>query len=310
MHEEPEKTIERIMMRIVSNAIPVGWRSQSVLPGAGERKSFSRGSNGYDVAARVEYDPSEHEPRDIDWFATAQTGGQTVYVTEYQEPREINVFVLVDVSKTMEFGTARVTKRELAAELAACIIESAKETNDKVGVIVFTDNGIPAHLMPASGNAQMIPALLSIINADSGQRDGETSGLASALNLLPSTKALVYVISDFLSLNDEEKTALEHAGYAHDVTCIVVQDRRERELPAPTGWWPEHLQLEDISTGKRVGIWLTKKNRRLFAETAQRQTEALLALLKGANCDRAVFSTEEGEAAIPRIMQLFSEHRS
>jgi uncharacterized protein (DUF58 family) len=291
----------------VSSAIPVGWRSASPVPGAGERKSFSRGSSGYDVVARVEYEPGD-DPRDIDWAATAQTGGQVVLTTQYMEPRDVKIFVLVDTSKTMDFGTARVNKRELAAELAGSIIKSADETKDKVGFMAYSDHGIEFQLSARSATNALMPALVNLVEAGSDKK-GLDSGLVGAISLLPGQRSMVFIISDFLHLTDAEKKAIKRAGYTHDVVCLVIQDRRERELPAPTGFLPELLTVQDIRTGERRSIWLTKKNRQAFAENFQRHSDALLAFFKEAHCDRAVFSTEEGDAAVPKIMRLFSGHR-
>ena len=307
---ETLQTVRSIMKRIVANAIPVNWRSASPIPGAGERKSFSRGSSGYDVVARVEYEPGD-DPRDIDWAATAQMGGQTVYTTQYMEPRDLKVFVLVDTNPTMDFGTARVNKRELAAELCGSVIQSANETRDRVGFFAYSERGIESELTARAAQTAMIPALFGLLEAKGTSRSGNgTSGLCTALARLPRTRSLVFIISDFLHLTEDEKRAIKRAGFTHDVVCLVVQDRRERELPAPTGWFPELITVRDIRTGERRSIWLTKKNRKAFADNFARHQEELLAFLKSARCDRVIFSTEEGEAAIPRLIRVFSGHRS
>jgi uncharacterized protein (DUF58 family) len=308
MKAETQKTVREILKRIVVSAIPVGWRSASVVPGPGERKSFSRGSSGYDVVARVEYEPGD-DPRDIDWAATAQTGGQLVLTTQYMEPRDVKIFCVVDTNPTMDFGTARVNKRILAAELAGSIIKSSDETKDKIGCIGYSETAIEFQLPARTAANTLVPALVNLVEAK-GEKKGSRSGLVSALALLPRQRGLVFIISDFLHLNDEEKKAIKRVGYMHDVVCLVIQDRRERELPAPTGFWPELLTVRDIRTGERKSIWLNKKNRQAFADNFQRHHDALMAFLKEAHCDRAVFSTEEGEAAIPKIIRLFSGHRA
>jgi len=307
---ETRQTAREIAKRIVAHAIPIRWRSSSQMPGAGERKSFSRGSNGYDVVARVEYEPGD-DPRDIDWAATAQTGGRIVLTTQYQEPREIKVFCLVDVNPTMDYGTNRVNKRELAAELCGSVIKSAEETNDKVGFVAYSTKAVEAQLSPRAAQVAFMPALVGLLEAP-GNKTGTSSGLKGALSLLPRQKSLVFIISDFLNLTDDEKLALKHASHAHDVICLVVQDRRERELPAPLfSWFPwELITLRDITTGQRRSIWLTKHNRRVWAENFQKHSDALLEFFKSAHCDRAIFSTEEGEAAYPKIMKVFRGHRA
>lgn len=303
MKPETQATIREIMTRIVSSPIPVSWRSRSVLPGAGERKSASRGSSGYDVVARVEYEPGD-DPRDIDWAATAQTGGQNVLTTQYAEPREIKIFVLVDTNPSMSFGTARTTKRLLAAELTACIIKSAEETHDKVGFIAYSDHAVETFLTARTPQRALMPALANLVELE-GTTPGAGSGLCKAEALLPKNRSLVFILSDFSHLEEAEKNAIKRMGLTHDVVCVNIQDRRERELPSGFGVYT----FKDLRTGERISIWLSPTNRRLFAENHQRRQEALFAFLKEAHCDRAVFSTEEGDAAITKIMRLFAGHR-
>jgi len=305
---ETRQLVREIYKRLIAVEIPIRWRSGSLIPGPGVRKSTSRGSDGYDVAARVEYEPGD-DPRDIDWVATAQTGGQTVLTTQYMEPREIKVFVLADVNPTMDFGTNRVTKRQLAAELAGSVIKSAQETNDKAGFIAYSDHAVEAQMSAAAPQVMLMPALYNLLEAP-GNKTGSSSGLAAALSLLPQNRCLVFIISDFLHLTDAEKKAIKRMGYVHDIVCLAVQDRRERELPAPLGWFPELLTIRDIRTGELRTIWLTKKNRKAFADNFKRHQDALMAFFKEAHCDKATFSTEEGEAAIPKVMRVFAGHRS
>lgn len=301
--QETQETVRGILRKVVSCPIPIRWRSRTVMPGGGERRSKSRGSSGYDVMARVEYEPGD-DPRDIDWAATAQTGGQTMLVTQYLEPRDINVFVLVDVKKTMNFGTARATKRTLAAELTGSVIKSAGKTQDRVGFIAYAEKRLLKMRKPENAKRSLYPCITDVIETESAG-DGEGRGLVKSLRSLPGHRALVFIVSDFLDLTEDEKAALKRAALIHDIVCVVVQDRRERELP--DGWGP--YTLADMRTGKRKTIWLSRKSRDEYAANFQRHHDALLAALKAAHCESAVFSTEEGDAALPKMMLLFGGHR-
>jgi uncharacterized protein (DUF58 family) len=301
--KETQEAISGIIRKIAACPIPIRWRSQTIMPGGGERRSKSRGSSGYDVMARVEYEPGD-DPRDIDWSATAQTGGQTMLVTQYLEPREVNVYVLVDVKKTMNFGTARATKRTLSAELTGSVIKSAGKTQDKVGFIAYSEKRLLQKRNPVNAKRALYPTIADVIETESAE-DGEGSGLIKSLRSLPRNRALVFILSDFLSLTEDEKQALKRAALVHDIVSVVIQDRRERELP--DGWGP--YTLADMRTGKWKTIWLSAKNRAEFAANFQRHHDALLADLKAAHCDSAVFSTEEGDAALPKMMLLFGGHR-
>jgi len=158
MNQDTKEALREVIRRVVACPIPIGWRSQEIMPGGGERRSFSKGSNGYDVLARVEYEPGD-DPRDIDWAATAQTGGQLVLTTQYMEPRDLKVFVLTDVNPTMNFGTYRTTKRLLAAELTASVIRSAEETQDKVGFFAYSEHHVEASFRPRGAQRAMFSAI-------------------------------------------------------------------------------------------------------------------------------------------------------
>jgi uncharacterized protein (DUF58 family) len=303
MKQDTREVIQSIMARVVSTPIPVRWRSEEIMPGGGDRRSFSRGSNGHDIQARVEYEPGD-DPRDIDWAATAQTGGQTMYITQYMEPRDLKVFILADVGPTMDFGTHRTTKRVLSGELIASVIKSAVKTHDRVGFTAYGEHNVVATRRTMAAQSALFPAIASLIEAD-GSRAGEGSGLRKAIASLPRQRSLVFIVSDFLNLNETEKRALKRAALAHDVVCVLVNDLREIELPAGWGLYT----LSDLRTGIRRSVWLTDRRRTRFAQASLRRQEELFAFFQEAHCDYAAFHTAEGEAALKRIMRLFGGHR-
>jgi len=302
MTPETRQEIQDVLRRVFSCAIPVNWRSASAMPGAGERRSFYRGS-GYEFESLDEYVPGD-DPRDIDWNATAETGGQMVFRNVYLEPRDLKTFVVVDVNPSMNFGTARVTKRRLAAELTASICKAADETKDRVGFTSYSNTRVEKYIPTRAAKRALLPAVASVIETPAAP-GGKGSGLAKALSTLPLSRSLVFVLSDFLRLTDEDKTALRRAAVRHDVVCLIVQDRRERELPPGWGFYT----LQDLATGQRKTIFVSKKTRAQFAANFERHQAALQALFKSSHCKWEVFSTEEGDAAIPKTIKLFASHR-
>lgn len=302
--KEAQEVIKATIRMVIACPIPVRWLSQSIMPGGGERKSRIRGSNGYEIMSRVEYEPGD-DPRDIDWSATAQTGGQTIIVRQEAEAREIDVYVLADLSPTMNFGTTRTTKRGLSAELAGSIVRSAGKTMDRVGLIAYTQHGVVLKRKPTGAARALYPIVADIITAQPEGEKTAGSGLIRSLVSLPRQRSLVFVISDFLSLSTQEKSALKHAANRHDVICVVVQDPRERELP--DGWRP--IRLVDLGTAKSKTVWLSNASRAAYAANFERHQSTLLAALKAAHCESAVFSTEEGMQALHNIMILFGGHR-
>ncbi len=303
-NKEAQEVIKATLRMVIACPIPVRWLSQSVMPGGGERKSRMRGSNGYEVISRAEYEPGD-DPRDIDWAATAQTGGQTIIVRQEAEAREIDVYIVADLGPTMNFGTTRTTKRGLLAELAGSIVRSAGKTLDRVGLIAYSQHRIVLKRRPTGAARALYPIVADIITANTEGDKTVGSGLIKSLSSLPRHRSLVFVISDFLSLSNQEKAALKRAANSHDVVCVVVQDLRERELPV--GWGP--IRLVDLGTAKSKTIWLSDASRTAYAANFERHQSTLLADLKEAHCQSAVFSTEEGMQALHKMMILFGGHR-
>jgi uncharacterized protein (DUF58 family) len=299
MKPETKLEIEQILRRVISCAIPVRWRSSQ--SGAGERRSFYRGS-GFDFESLDEYVPGD-DPRDIDWNATAQSGGQEILKTVYVEPRDVKVFILADVNPSMNFGTARVNKRRLAAELAASVCKAADETKDRVGFMAYSQSRVEKIIPTRASKRAMLPALVNILEAPG--TEGAGSGLMKALSRLPSVRSLVFIVSDFLHLTEEEKVALRRAAVRHDIVALITQDRRERELPPGWGFYT----LQDLRTGQRKTIFVSRRTREAFAANFARHQAALTGFLKSAHCSWEVFSTEEGDAAIPKTIKLFASHR-
>lgn len=315
--------IEAVRERAIKCPVSINWRSGQSPSGTGERKSRSRGFNGYDLYSVREYQYGD-DVRKIDWAATARTGGQKVFVSQFFEPREVKFFILVDSKLTMDYGTARTTKRLLAAELACSIMESARKTNDKVGFIVYDEKNI----LSMSGRAKFVSGmqqecLRSIISPGFNHlfpQETETtrqapeenlSGLQHALSYVRrQSRSLVFVLSDFIDLNPQEKEDLSFTAFKHEVIALYVQDRRERELPHGWGIY----MLEDIRNGERKAVWLPPKwwprsNRQNVREAYTANFMAGRAVLteffKDVNIRWEEFSTEEGVAAEPKLTALF-----
>lgn len=315
MKPETRQVVRELIKTIVSAPIPLRWRSNSPLPTVGDRRSRSRGTGGYDIAAHNKYEAGD-DPRTIDWKAYGQTGGQEMTVIQTYDPRDVKIFLVVDTGVTMEFGTTRTTKRLLAAELAGSIIQSADESGDRVGVMTFSEHRLERVIPARAAKSMLFPALATIVESSELERRGhrvgteEGSGMVKALKAAGKfSRSLIFVISDFQNLSEEERVMLKKTAVRHDLVCMVVQDLRERELPPTSGWLPSLYTFEDMRTGEKVSIWLTRRNRQKFAENAEKNTRALFEFFKGAHCDWTLISTEEGVAAHPKLMKIFAGHR-
>ncbi|MFA7341128.1 MAG: DUF58 domain-containing protein [Candidatus Obscuribacterales bacterium] len=326
-----EELVAAVEERAITCPIPIRWRANQSMVGGGERNSRSKGLHGTDFYGLKPYEFGD-DVRKIDWAATAKSGGQEIFVKQFYEPRDVKVWILIDSKLTMDFGTVRTTKRMLAAELACSIIKSVKKTNDLVGFITYDEKGIQA-ITPKAKPASVVklqclraiiePGVRHLFPGEKSENvavntngaDSTASGLATALEYVRTKpRALVFVISDFLDLNDNDKEEIGLTAGRHATVAMYVQDRRERELPNTWGIIP----MEDIRTGQRKSVWLPPKwwpfqgkgmgVRDQYAQNFQNTRTAAIDFFRDNGILWEEFSTEEGAAAEPKIRKLLSGH--
>lgn len=207
---------------------------------AGAYESSFKGS-GIEFDEVREYQVGD-DIRSIDWNVTARTGHP--FVKRFVEERELTVILMVDASSSGYFGSTDKLKNEIAAELCAVLAFSAIKNNDKVGLIIFTDR-IEKFVPPKKGKRHVLRVIRELLyyKPQSPQTDIEL-GLAY-LNRIITRKAVVFIVSDFLSEGYEK--SLRISNRKHDVIGINIVDPRELELPS-LGF----LELMDAETGESI----------------------------------------------------------
>jgi uncharacterized protein (DUF58 family) len=212
--------------------------------------------------------------RSIDWNVSARTGFP--HVKLFREERELTVMLAVDLSGSLAFGTHAQLKRELAAEIAATLAFSAIRSNDRVGLICFTDR-VERVVPPRKGPRHVLRIVRDLLAFEPGSRGTDIGAAVEEANRILSRRAVVFVISDWRSpatLADGREPwedALRIARMKHDVIPVLVRDRRERELP-DVGL----AEFEDEETGERIVVDLgSRRVRERFARLAAAE-EALL----------------------------------
>lgn len=298
--EEVQERVREITRKVVACPIPVRWRSAGAR--SGERGGKQLGARRYETVSRTDYEVGD-DPRDIDWIASAQLG--QILVAKDLEPRQIDVFALVDLKPTMEFGTTDTTKRALAAELVGALVKSANKTEDRIGLVAYSQHRLHLWRRPSSSRRALHNIVTDIIGTDATDHETVGSGLTKSLRSLPGQRSLVFVLSDFIALTNKEKVALRRASASHDVVCVIIEDERERSLPSGIGLY----SLTDMLNGRSETIWLTKNSRSRYAANFERHRAALLADLKAAHCRTSIFSTAEDATAITKMILLFGHHR-
>lgn len=313
---ETRLEVREIMRRIVRQAVPIRWRSTE-RTGVGERRSQYRGK-GDDYDGLIEYTPGD-DTRDIDWQAYAMSGGQDLLVRVYREQTDVRAYVLVDIGPTMNFGTARVTKRQLAAELATSCVASLDKTKDRIGVVAYSQHNVERVEKPRIACSDvMFFTALTVLQTEQKAREGNGEGFLKAIKGLPTSRSLVFVISDFMNMSEKDWAALRRTANRHDVICMFVQDIRERELPdvswgpGPIGWLTGMLgcfyTLQDWSGARRT-IWVSRKTRAQYAANFRAHEANVLARIKDAHCRSVIVSTEEGDSAYPKLLKTFGRAR-
>ncbi len=164
--------------------------------------------------------------RSIDWNVTARYNEPFVKV--FEEERELTMMLLVDVSGSELFGTGDQFKKEIITEVAATLAFSATQNNDKIGLLLFSDQ-MELFIPPKKGRSHVLRIIRELIEFEpKGKSTNLTEALKYATNVLKK-KAIVFVLSDFI--DDGYQHSLKIISGKHDVTGIRVYDHREEEIP-------------------------------------------------------------------------------
>lgn len=164
--------------------------------------------------------------RAIDWNVTARYNEP--YVKVFEEERELTMLLLVDVSGSGSFGSQGDVKRNIVTEIAATMAFSATQNNDKIGLILFSDQ-IELYIPPKKGRSHVLRIIRELIEFEP---KSQRTNVAQALRFLSATqkkKAIVFMISDFMDQAYEQP--LKIAAKKHDITGIRVYDKREESMP-------------------------------------------------------------------------------
>ncbi|MEM7344825.1 MAG: DUF58 domain-containing protein [Chloroflexota bacterium] len=225
------------------------------------------------------------EVRMIDWNVTARTG--ELFVKRFVEERELTVMLLVDASASGQFGTSNRFKREIAAELGAVLAFSAISNNDKVGLIVFTDQ-IELFIAPRKGRRHVLRLIRDLLAFEPKGRKTDIKLSLDTINRILKRRGIVFLISDFLVPPQSYRTTLQISNRRHDVIAVTITDPREVELPQ-VGL----MALEDAETGEIQ--WVDTNNRRWRESFTERVEELQVGreqALRKAKVDRINISTD------------------
>jgi uncharacterized protein (DUF58 family) len=261
---------------------------------AGDYHSVFKG-RGMNFDEVREYQPGD-EIRSIDWNVTARMGAP--FVKKFTEERELAVMLIVDVSASENFGSTSQSKRELAAEVACLIAFSAIRNNDKVGLLLFSDD-VELFIPPKKGRSHTLRIVREILFYQPRGR-GTNPGLAlDQLNRIVTRRSVVFFISDFQAPDFSRE--LKVTSKRHDFIAMHIKDEREAVLPNVGV-----VTLEDAETGEQIEInTADRMTRTRFADQAQRQEADLLRTLRRNNIDTIGLRT--GEDYLSALRTFFKQ---
>lgn len=267
---------------------------------AGHYHSVFRG-RGIDFDEVREYVPGD-DVRTIDWNVTARAGHP--FVKKFREDRELTIVLLVDVSGSLDFGSTGASKRELEAELASVLALSATRNNDRVGLVLFTDE-IELYIPPKKGRYHVLRVVREILGAQPRHRGTDVDKALRFVNEVTKGRAIVFLLSDLQSTRAAAaqlaglRDAVRLVNRRHDLVAMHLFDPREMTLPN-VGM----LSLEDAETGELVQLDTGKaKVRERYAALAEsRRVETARTLRReGVDC----LEIQAGRPYLPALLGFF-----
>lgn len=205
---------------------------------SGEYHSVFKG-RGMEFSEVREYQFGD-DIRSIDWNVSARFNHPFVKV--FEEERELTVMLVVDLSRSGEFGSGKQLKNEIAAEICAVLAFSAIKNNDKVGLILFTDR-IEKFVPPKKGRSHILRIIRELISFSA---QGTGTNIREALEYfhhVNKKRTIAFLISDFIDEGYDK--ILRIISKKHDVIAVEIADPREEQIPA-VGL----MKFRDAETGK------------------------------------------------------------
>ncbi len=286
------ETVE-ILKRVRQIEIKTKGLSNNIF--AGEYHSAFKG-RGMAFSEVREYQYGD-DIRDIEWNVTARFNRP--YVKVFEEERELTVMWLVDVSKSLDFGTTRQTERDMLTEIAATLAFSAIQNNDKIGVIFFSDR-IEKFIPPKKGRKHILYIIRELLDFQPQSRRTSIGLPLEYLTQIIKRRCTAFVLSDFLDTGDFQ-TALTIANRKHDIVAIRIYDRRMAELPdvgLVKVYDAETMHEQYIDTSSRAV-------RKAHSQWWSRHTSKLADTFSNSNVDNVTIRTDQDY--VSALMTLFAK---
>ena len=268
-------------------------------PGGDERSSF-RGA-GLEYSDVREYQAGD-DPRTIEWNITARS--DRPYVRESLPDRGLDAWLLVDITRSLDWGTARCLKRQLALEFSAVVGQMLIGRGNRVGALLFDDR-VRSIIPPSAGRTALLQLIARMERAAESPADGPTDlgrALTEAGRLIRRPSMMV-VLSDFMTAGGWQQP-LSSLAIRHEVVAVWITDPREGEIP-DVGV----VTFEDPESGEQILVDTRSAHLRArFQEAALEQRDAIRADLLRARAAIAEMSTDS--ELVPQLVAFIKRREA
>jgi uncharacterized protein (DUF58 family) len=237
------------------------------------------------------------EIRNIDWNVTARTGEP--YIKRYVEERELTVMLVVDASASENFGSVERFKREIAAELTAVLSFAATTNNDKVGLLIFTDQ-VELFIPPRKGRKHVLRLIRELLAFEPQGSGTDIKMALDKVNQILKRRSIIFLVSDFMADPQSYRRQLSVTNRRHDLIAVDLNDPLDSDI-ADVGLLvvedPESGAIEYIDTGN-------KKWQEAFRQRMHKLEADKTRVFRQASVDRIDINTdEEYTMALTRFFQ-------
>jgi uncharacterized protein (DUF58 family) len=260
---------------------------------AGDYHSVFKGL-GMEFAEVRPYQPGD-DIRTLDWNVTARMGSP--FVKKYVEERDLTIFLVIDVSGSLSFGSRAILKRELAAEIAALLSFAALRNQDRVGAALVSDR-LELFLPPQRRRTHVLRLVREVLDRPARGGTDLERGLEAVLATL-KRRSVLFVVSDFVDAPCTK--ALKSAAARHDLIVVEVMDPRDQEIPSVGP-----VVIRDAETGA-VGLVDGKRLARQHAERRQKERGELTRLTRRLGVDHLVLRTDR--PYLQMVLSFFEQRR-
>lgn len=260
----------------------------------GQYHSIFKG-RGIEFADVRPYEPGD-DVRAIDWNVTARMG--TPFVKQYIEERQLTVLLAVDISASSAVASAGVSKRELAAEVAATLAFSAVANGDRVGLVAFA-GGIERFVAPAKGRQHVLRLIRDLLYLEPSRPGTDIGGALAYLARIARRRAIVFLLSDFYDEGYERQ--LRAAALRHELLPLSLNDPRDAALPDGG-----LVTVRDLESGQTVVLDTSSRRvRETYAARAADMRARRRRIFTAAGVDEVELHTDR--PFVPALLRAFRQ---